>query len=63
MDKKCEKCESSRITKGKLIGYSGVVFIPENQKGLIKKNSAVTAYACKDCGAIFDIRLEHPDKI
>lgn len=63
MDKKCEKCGSANITKGKLVGYSGVVFISENTKGIVKKSSAVTAYACKDCGCVFELGLEHPERI
>lgn len=63
MDKKCQKCGSANIIKGKLVGYAGVAFIPDESKGFRKKASAVTACACKDCGCIFDFELEYKEKI
>lgn len=61
---KCEKCGSDRVIEGKLsTGLSGLMFTTEkSQKKLpVTKNySAITAKGCKDCGAIFDIRMLSP---
>lgn len=60
---KCEKCGSSNIIEGKLsTGTGGLVFTTEtSQKKLpfTKNYSTLTAKGCKDCGAVFDIRMEN----
>lgn len=60
MEIKCEKCGSTNIVQGKLVSGYAVTFVPINQKGAIKQSSPVLACACKDCGNIFNIRLENP---
>ncbi len=63
---KCEKCGSSNIAEGKLYtGTSGLVFttatgLSQKEHLFTKKYSTLTAKGCKDCGAIFDIRMENP---
>lgn len=42
---------------GLLESAYGVGFIPEGQKGLVKKSSMITALACKKCGAVFGFEL------
>ena len=64
MENKCLKCDGINIVEGKLVGYNGVIFIPEGAKSIFnKKYSAVTALACTDCGHIFDLKLKNPDKV
>ena len=64
MTTKCPKCGSEKIMKGELSGFGGFVFIPESEKGAVKKSSYITAGACKDCGAVFDISLaDKPNKL
>ena len=64
---KCEKCGSENVVEGKLsTGTGGLVFTTqESQKKLpfTKNYSALTAKGCKDCGAVFDIRMENPQAI
>lgn len=60
---KCEKCGSANTIEGKLsTGMDGLVFTTDTsqQKLPFTKNySALIAKGCKDCGAIFDIRMEN----
>ena len=50
--------------QGELSGLGGLVFVPENQNGIQKKSSYISAGACKDCGAVFDITLtDKPSKL
>lgn len=58
MEIHCEKCNGTNIVKGKLLSTGGVVFVPDGQKSIVRQSSGVVAFACKDCGCIFNIRLE-----
>ena len=64
---KCEKCGSDNVIKGKLsTGFGGLVFTTEQSQSKIpfsKNYSVLTAKGCKDCGAVFDIRMETPQYI
>ena len=64
---KCEKCGSENVVEGKLsTGTGGLVFTTEaSQKKLpfTKNYATLTAKGCKDCGAIFDIRMQDPQAI
>ena len=64
---KCEKCGSDNVIKGKLTtGMGGLVFTTEQSQSKIpfsKNYSVLTAKGCKDCGAVFDIRMETPQYI
>ncbi len=61
---KCPRCGSEKIMQGELSGLGGLVFVPENQNGIQKKSSYISAGACKDCGAVFDITLtDKPSKL
>lgn len=64
---KCEKCGSDNVIKGKLsTGLGGLVFTTEQSQSKIpfsKNYSVLTAKGCKDCGAVFDIRMETPQYI
>ena len=60
MDIKCEKCGSYYVKKGKLLEEYGLRFLPYEQNNKIfLKSSNVTAYACLDCGAIFNLEIEN----
>ncbi|MBR1383431.1 MAG: hypothetical protein IJ555_06420 [Ruminococcus sp.] len=64
MDNRCPECGSEDIIEGKLNGAYGVVFIPENESGLIKKSSYIKADACRKCGAVFGLKLtDKPNKL
>lgn len=64
---KCEKCGSENVIKGKLsTGLGGLVFATEKEQKklpLTKKYSTLTAYACMDCGYVFNITLNNPENI
>ena len=61
---KCPRCGSEKIMQGELSSLGGFVFIPESEQGVTKKSSFITAGACKDCGAVFDITLtDKPNKL
>ena len=63
----CEKCGSANVTVGKLsTGMGGLVFTTKaSQKKLpfTRCYSTLTAKGCRDCGAVFDVRMEHPERI
>ncbi len=64
---KCEKCGSDRVIEGKLsTGVGGLVFTTEKSQQKIpfsKNYSVLTAKGCKDCGAVFDIRMVTPQYV
>ena len=64
---KCEKCGSENVIEGKLsTGTGGLVFTTKTaQKHLpfTKNYTNLTAKGCRDCGAVFDIRMEDPQAI
>lgn len=61
---KCPKCGSRDTIRGSLSASFGVTFIPENEKGVVKKSSFINCCACKDCGAVFDLSLaDKPAKL
>lgn len=57
MENKCPYCGNEDIISGTLETAYGVGFIPEGQKGLVKKSSMISALACKKCGAVFGFKL------
>lgn len=61
----CPVCGSEDIFDGKLSSTGGFVFIPEEEKGrFLQRSSFMTASACKECGAVFDLRLtDSPNKL
>ena len=61
----CPVCGSSNVFDGKLSSTGGFVFIPEEEKGkFLQRSSFMTASACRDCGAVFGLRLtDHPNKL
>ena len=64
---KCEKCGSTNIIEGKLsTGTGGLVFTTKTSQPKLpftKNYTTITAKGCKNCGAIFDIRMENPQAI
>ena len=55
---KCPKCKSENTLAGKLVGYSGVVFIEKGTENKLRPNAFKTeCKGCMDCGYIFDLRL------
>ena len=64
MESKCPNCNSKEIIKGDLWSTGGLVFIPENENGFIKKSSYICALACKKCGTVFGFQLtDTPTKL
>ena len=61
---KCPTCGSESIIDGKLsTGLGGLLFVTKkSQKKLpfTKNYSTLTAKGCRDCGAVFDIRMDNP---
>ena len=62
---RCESCGSAATVE---IVFStsngGLVARPKAQrKKMIFTYSKMTAFACTDCGAVFRIRLEEPEKL
>ena len=61
---RCESCGSVATTEIVFAADGGLVAVPKVQcKKLIFKYSKLSAYACTDCGAVFRIRLEKPEKL
>jgi hypothetical protein len=54
---KCEKCESCNLIEGHLHGGHGMGFIPKGRKSILSL-IGIYATACKDCGHIFDFKLD-----
>lgn len=67
MQQICPNCGSENLTEGKLsTGLGGLVFTTKkSQKKLpfTRNFSLLTAKGCRDCGAVFDIRMETPQAI
>ncbi|MDE6261404.1 MAG: hypothetical protein K2M42_11225 [Oscillospiraceae bacterium] len=63
-NRKCPKCGSVDIMSGSLSSAYGLVFIPDAEKGFVKKSSTIVCCACKDCGSVFDLVLtDKPNKL
>ena len=64
---KCIKCGSENTIKGKLsTAGAGLLFTTKkSQKKLpfTKNYSLLTAWGCKDCGAVFDVKMETPEAL
>ncbi len=67
MNKKCPNCGSVNLMEGKLsTGIGGLVFVTkQSQKKLPFSHnySTLTAKGCKECGTVFDIRIDNPQAI
>ncbi len=64
MENKCPDCGCDEIIKGELMSYGGLTFVPQDQKGLVKKSSNIYALACKKCGTVFGLKLsDKPSKL
>ena len=60
---RCESCGSPATTEIVFAVDGGLVAVPKVQrKKIFCKYSKLSAYACTDCGAVFRIRLEEPEK-
>ena len=62
---KCVKCGSANVVEGRLAtGSGGLIFTEKSAKEIAFKFSggytALVANGCKDCGAVFDIRMTDP---
>ncbi|HHU48268.1 MAG TPA: transcription initiation factor TFIIIB [Clostridiales bacterium] len=55
---KCSKCGSGRIGKGKLSGYATLQPIGK----VLSFGSAIIADVCSECGFIFNMYAEKPEK-
>ena len=67
MNNICPKCGSANVIEGKLsTGVGGLVFVTrQSQKQLpfTRNYSTLNAKGCKECGAVFDIYMDHPQAI
>lgn len=67
MEHKCPHCGSANVMEGKLsTGIGGLVFVSKrSQKKLpfTRNYSTLTAKGCKDCGAVYDIRMDTPQAL
>ena len=67
MNNKCAKCGSANVVEGKLsTGTGGLVFTTQKSQKklpLTQNYSTLVAKGCKECGAVFDIRMENPQAI
>lgn len=65
--KKCEKCGSANVVEGKLsTGMGGLVFTTAKTRKRLpftRNYSVLTAMGCRDCGAVFDIRMVNPERV
>lgn len=60
---RCEKCGSAATVEIVFATSGGLVAVPKVQRRkLLPKYSYMTAYACTDCGAVFGLRLNEPEK-
>ena len=60
---RCEKCGSAARVEIVFSTSGGLVAVPKVQrKKLFPKYSYMTGRACTDCGAVFDLRLNEPQK-
>ena len=63
----CPKCGSENVITGKLsAGMGGLIFATKEswEKLPLNRNySTIVANGCKNCGAIYDIRMENPEKV
>ncbi len=60
---RCESCGSPATTEIVFAAGDSLVAVPKVQrKKIVYKYSKLNAYACTDCGAVFRIRLEEPEK-
>ena len=59
----CPKCQSENVIEGRLQGYAGVVFVEKGTEHKLRPNAhKVFCYACKDCGHLFDLKIETSKK-
>lgn len=59
----CEKCGSAATVEIVFSTSGGLVAVPKVQrKKMFPKYSYMTGRACTDCGAVFDVRLNEPEK-
>lgn len=60
---RCEKCGSAATVEIVFATSGGLVAVPKVQrKKMFPKYSYMTGRACTDCGAVFDVRLNEPEK-
>ena len=61
----CPHCGGT-ATRGRLIDYSGVRFVPDFVKSILVPNAGVrvTAYACRECGVVtLSVDEEHQPRL
>ena len=60
---RCESCGSAATTEIVFAAGDSLVAVPKVQrKKIFCKYSKLSMYACTDCGAVFRVRLENPEK-
>ena len=60
---KCEKCGCCNLKEGFIGGYAGSTGFYRKGSKTILSTLTVDATACKDCGAIFNLKLRNPEKL
>ena len=68
MNRRCVKCGSANVVEGRLAtGTGGLLFTEKSAKEMVFRGSggytALVADGCKDCGAVFDIRMADPQAL
>ena len=58
---KCPECGSDAVMTGDLRAMDGCWFIPRGQTKAIQRGSRVYGVACRECGALFGLKLANPD--
>ena len=58
---KCPECGSDAVMTGDLRAMDGCWFIPRGQTTAIQRGSRVYGVACRECGALFGLKLANPD--
>lgn len=60
---KCIVCNGENVLEGSLTSSYGVVFCEKGTENKFRPNAyKVKCFACTDCGAIFDLRIDLDSK-
>lgn len=60
----CEKCGSTHVVEGRITSARyDVFFIKLNTSIFSRKSSGITATASSECGHIFNLKLDKPQRL
>ena len=57
--KNCPDCRSENIIEGYLLSYGTVRFAEVIPSTVIPRSTTVLACACRECGTVFNLKLEN----